>query len=150
MYYRLQISLEGSNFVYPVPDVSKIRGAKYRKDMKECVCYYPEDISGNAGVEAITEAQYEQYPKCRINLDKTQIQSDGIDTATVTVSLPDTIAGEQVNLYVNGALVDFAMTDTNQTTLQLTADSSMAGDILEITAESTHWKMSEKKLLEVV
>ena len=150
MYYRLQISSEGNNFMYPVPDVSKIRGAKYRKDMKECVCYYPEDISGNAGVEAITEAQYEQYPKCRINLDKTQIQSDGIDTATVTVSLPDTIAGEQVNLYVNGALVDFAMTDTNQTTLQLTADSSMAGDILEITAESTHWKMSEKKLLEVV
>lgn len=150
MYYKLQISMEGNNFVHPVPDVSKIRGAKYRKDMKECVCYYPEDISGNAGVEAITEAQYEQYPKCRVNLDKTQIQSDGIDTVTVTVSLPDTIAGERVNLYVDGALVDFAMTDTNQTTLQLTADSSMAGEILEVSAESQHWSMSDKVLLEVL
>lgn len=150
MYYRLQISMEGNNFMYPVPDINKISGAKYRKDMKECVCYYPEDISANPGVEQITEAQYEQYPKCRVNLDKTQIQSDGIDTATVTVSLPDVIAGEQVNLYVDGALVDFAITDTSQAVFQLTVDSSMAGDILEITAESTHWKMSEKKLLEVV
>jgi hypothetical protein len=107
--------MEGSNFVYPVPDVNKIKGVKYRKDMKECVCYYPEQISG-AGIIEITEAQYNQYPKCRINLDKTQIQSDGIDTATVTVSLPDVIAGEQVNLYVDGALVDFAITDTNQAT----------------------------------
>lgn len=150
MYYKLQISSEGNNFMYPVPDVSKIRGAKYRKDMKECVCYYPEDISANPGVEQITEAQYEQYPKCRVNLDKTQIQSNGIDTATVTVSLPDVIAGEQVNLYVDGALVDFAITDANQAVFQLTADNSMAGDILEITAESTHWHMGEKKLLEVV
>jgi len=149
MYFKLQISMEGNNFMYPVPDINKISGTKYRKDMKECVCYYPEQISG-AGIVEITEAQYNQYPKCRINLDKTQIQSDGIDTATVTVSLPDVIAGEQVNLYVDGALVDFAITDTNQATFQLTADSSMAGDILEITAESTNWHMGEKKLLEVV
>jgi|GEM_PF-3862501 len=149
MYFKLRITMEGNNFVYPVPDINKIKGAKYRKDMKECVCYYPEQISGT-GIEEITEAQYSQYPKCRVNLDKTQIQSDGIDTVTVTVSLPDTIAGEQVNLYVDGALVDFAMTDTNQTTLQLTADSSMEGEILEISAESTHWQISEKKLLEVV
>jgi len=150
MYYKLQISMEGNNFVYPVPDINKINGAKYRKDMKECVCYYPEDISANAGVEAITETKYEQYPKCRVNLDKQQVQSDGIDTVTVTVSLPDAIAGEQVNFYVDGALVDFVMTDTNQATFQLTADSSMAGEILEITAESQHWRMSDKVLLEVL
>jgi hypothetical protein len=142
--------MEGNNFMYPVDDVNKIKGAKYRKDMKECVCYYPEDISANPGVEQITEAEYEQYPHCRVNLDKQQLQSDGIDTVTVTVSLPDAFASEQVNLYVDGALVDFAITDANQAVFQLTADNSMAGDILEITAESTHWKMSEKKLLEVV
>ena len=150
MYFKLQITMEGNSFVYPVPDINKIKGVKYRKDMKECVCYYPEDISGNAGVEAITEAQYEQYPKCRVNLDKTQIQSDGIDTITVTVSLPNIITGEQVNLYVNGALVDFAITDTNQATFEITADSSMAGEILEVSAESQHWHMSDKVLLEVL
>lgn len=149
MYYKLQISSEGNNFMYPVPDVSKIRGAKYRKDMKECVCYYPEQISGT-GIEEITETKYNQYPRCRVNLDKIQIKSDGIDTATVVVSLPGVVPGEQVNLYIDGALVDFKITDTNQATFQLTADSSMAGDILEITAESTHWHMGEKKLLEVV
>lgn len=150
MYYKLQISMEGNNFIYPVPDVSKIKGAKYRKDMKECVCYYPEDISANAEVEAITEAKYEQYPKCRVNIDKQQIQSDGIDTATVAVSLPDTITGEQVNIYVDDALVDFTKTDTNQATFEIIADSSMAGEILEITAESQHWRMSDKVLLEVL
>jgi len=150
MYFKLQISIDRNSFIYPVPDINKISGAKYRKDYQECVCYYPEDISANPGVEQITKAVYEHYPKCRVNLDKTQIQSDGVDTATVTVSLPNSIASEQVNLYVNGALVDFVLTDTNQAIFQLTADSSMAGETLEVSAESQHWRMSDKVLLEVL
>jgi hypothetical protein len=141
--------MEGNNFVYPVNDISKIKGAKYRKDFKECVCMYTEQIVGE-GIEEITETQYNTYPNCRINVNKQQIQGDGIDIAKITVILPSSIADEQVNLFVDGELIDFALTDTNKVIFELVADETMLGDILEITAESTHWKRSEKVLLEVI
>jgi len=149
MYYKLQISMEGNNFVYPVPDISKIKRVKYRKDLKECVCFYPEQITGE-GIEEITEAQYNAYPFCRVSIDKQQIQGDGVDTAEITVILPSSIADEQVNLFVDGELIDFALTDTNKVTFEITADSTMIGDILEIEVESTNWKRSKKVLLEVI
>ena len=150
MYYRLQIKHEGSRLIYPVPDINQITGAKYRKDLKECVCQYPTDISKNAGVTVITETEYQQYPKCRVSIDKTQIQSDGIDTTTITVTLPDAIKGEQANLYVDGQLVDVKMTDTNQAVFKLTADKTLAGNLLELTADSRNWHMSDKRILEVL
>ena len=150
MYYKLQIKHEASRLIYPVPDINQITGAKYRKDLKECVCQYPTDISKNVGVTVITEAEYQQYPKCRINVDKTQIRSDGTDTATITVILPDAIKGEQVNLYIDGQLVDVKITDTNQTVFKLTADKTLAGSLLELTADSQNWRISDKIILEVL
>lgn len=149
MYYKIQITKEGNNFIYPVPDTNKIQGVKYRKDFKECVCYYPEQIVSE-GVEEITEAYYNAYPKCRVSISKNQILGDGVDTAVITVILPSAIAGEQVNLFVDGELIDFALTDTNKATFELVADNTMVGDILEIEVKSTNWHRSERVLLEVI
>lgn len=143
MFYKLAITMDGNNFIYPVTDINSITGAKYRKDMKECVCRYPETISGT-GIEEITEAEYDQYPKCRVNLDKTQIQSDGVDAVTITVSLPDAIVGEQVSLSVNGAIINFTLTDTNQAVFTYT--NTVPGSVVEITAESTSWRTSDKNI----
>jgi len=150
MFYKLQITKESNNFIYPVTDVEKISGAKYSKDLDACVCVYPNTISSSADVEEITEAEYNAYPNCRVNLSAAQIQSDEVDTVTVTVSMPETSIDEEVKLFVDGQLVDFTTTDTNQAVFELTADSTIAGSILEISAESVSWKLSKKALLEVV
>ena len=150
MFYKIQISKENSQFMYPVDNVNLIEGAKYRKDMNECVCIYPNDISDNIDTEKITETEYNQYPQLRINLDKKQIQSNDADIVNVAVTSPETIDGEQVNLYIDSNLAKFKTTDTNQIIFELTADSSQAGKVLEITADSFNWKLSKKVLLEVI
>ena len=149
MYYKLQITHEGSNLIYPVPDISKIRNPKYRKDMKECACYYPESITGQ-GITELTDLQHEVYGKCRVVADKTAIQGNGEDVVTFTVNLPAAIESEQAILYVDGALTDFQLTDTNQAIFQMAADASMIGDILGIVVESTNWHKSDRCLLEVI
>jgi len=149
MYYILRITHDGGNFIYPVPDVNKIKQAKYRKDIKECACYYPEQIMGK-GILEITETQFEVYGKCRLIPNKTAIKGDSIDTVTFTVNLPYALENEQVNLFINDALMDFQVTDTNQAVFELTADSSMISEILEVTVESANWYKSDKCLLEVV
>ena len=48
-------------FNYPVPDVEKIKGAKYNEDMTECVCYYPDELEEGDRVQQITEEEYNSY-----------------------------------------------------------------------------------------
>ncbi len=144
MYYKLNITMERNNFIYPVPDINQITGAKYKKDMVECVCQYPTEIQGE-GIKQITETQYNQYPKCRMNIDKQQINADGEDTAVITVTIPEASENETVKLYVDNKLTKFKTTNTNQAVFKYT--TTQVG-ILEITAESDNWKMSDKKLLE--
>lgn len=145
MFYKMSINKEGNNFLYPVPNIEEIRGAKYKKNMSECVCEYPYEISGN-GITEITETQYNQYPKCRINIDKVQIKADGEDTVAITVTLPEAEINETIKLYINGKLIKFKTSSTIQSVFNYT--STQIG-IIEIQAESDNWRMSDKKLLEV-
>ena len=145
MYYKLKITMDGNNLVYPVPNVNKITGTKYKKDMAECVCQYPAEIQGK-GIIQITETQYNLYPKCRINIDKQQIHADDKDAAAITVTIPEASENETVKLYVDGKLAKFKTTNTNQAVFNYT--TTQVG-ILEITAESDNWRMSDKKLFEV-
>lgn len=149
MYYKLQITKEGNNFSYPVPDIKQITGAKYRNDLNECVCNYPTELGGE-DVELITEAVYNSYPKCRVNMNKYEVLSNGVDIVVITVTLPSEMENEQVILYVDGNIADRKTTSTNQATFELTFDNTFTGDLLEVEAESNMWKRSDKKILEVI
>ena len=61
MYYKLKIEKDFHVFKYPVEDVEKIRGAKYNKDLTECVCYYPDKLEEGDRVQQITEEEYNSY-----------------------------------------------------------------------------------------
>jgi len=146
--YRLTIKLDGNNFIYPVPDVNKISGAKYRGDMQECAVVYPDALNDRDVVE-ITQAEYDAYGFVNAVCDKTQLQSDGIDTATITTSVSGGV-GQQLRLLVDGNIVALENTDTNgQAIFSLIADVSMVGT-REMQIEADLWKPSKKMYLEVI
>jgi len=144
--YKLTIKQDGNNFVYPVPDVDKISGAKYRKDLQECVAVYPDALNDPDAVE-ITQQEYDAYGVVTASMDKAKITGDNTDTATISVSVP---SDDVVRLVINGEVVAVETTVSGQASFPVTADASLVGSVLEIIVDSNLWRPSQKLYLEVV
>ncbi|KXS41191.1 MAG: hypothetical protein AWU54_1720 [Candidatus Frackibacter sp. T328-2] len=149
MYFKLQLGKDGNDVVYPIP-IDAIRAPKYRKDTLECVCQLDYNASNGSSVIRITEQEYLDYPQCQLITDKTEIQADGTDTATLTVDLPVIMQGEQITLYNKETekTLDFADSDSKgQATFTLT--STQSGKVFRLVAESDKFTMSEEVLIKV-
>ena len=144
--YKLAITQDGNNFVYPVPDINLISGAKYRQDMQECAVVYPDEII-DPGAIAITQEEYDAYGAVTANSDKPQITGDDTDTATISIAVPSD--GTAI-LLVNGSAAGINPTVSGQTSFPVTADASLVGSVLEIIVESDLWRPSQKLYLEVM
>lgn len=57
-YYRMKVKMEHNRFIYPVPDIHKIEGPKYRQDRKEMVGFYPDTLEET---EELTEIGLHEY-----------------------------------------------------------------------------------------
>ena len=144
--YKLAISQDGNNFVYPVPDINLISGAKYRGDMQECAVVYPDEFT-DSGATAIMQEEYDAYGVVTANSDKQQIIGDDTDTATISISVP---SDDTVKLLADGSAVAIKPSASGQTSFPVTADASLVGSVLEIIVESDLWRPSQKLYLEVV
>ncbi len=73
------------------------------------------------------------YPRLTISTDKPQITSDGVDTATVTVSVQDTVQPHAINFTVNNGSPVVVNTVNGVATLPIT--TTVPGDYV-VTASS--------------
>jgi hypothetical protein len=149
MHYRIKVERDNSFFVYPVPNVEDIRGAKYDRDATICVCEYPTQLPTSESVIEITQAEYDKYPMCLISNAPTEA------TATVpfdiTVSIPELLTNDRIYLNVNNKLVDFVDLTTGVShTFALEFDTTMQGEVVTITASSDKWATSQPILIKVV
>ena len=148
--YKMVVRQTGGIFDYPVDvtDPAKIRGPKYRQDMAEMVCLYNAEEITHPDVQTLTQEEYEAYGFITVTTDKAEIASDSIDTATVTCFI--FVGTEQVlRLIVDELIVAQKQTVNGVTDFAITADSTMAGKVLQIRVECDLWQKSKTLYLGV-
>ena len=145
-FFKMKVTKFEGKYQYPV-DINKITGARYRVDSSEVACQYPADDITHPDVTQIVQAEYDQYGFVSTAIDKNQIAGDGIDTATITATVP---SDDELKLIVDGQVQDIKTTINCTAEFQITADSSLIGRLLEIRVESLLWLPSEGIYLEVV
>lgn len=133
--YKCTITEQGTRLVYADADPQRITGPKYRWPAMECAFEYPGTL---AQATAITQQEYEAFDAITMAADKAEIQPDGADTATVTLTLP--AAGGSLQWYVGDELVETDdLTEVNVATVAITADASLTGELLTVTAQHSGW-----------
>lgn len=82
---------------------------------------YDESILGR-----VYKGNGEFYPRLTIATDKTQITANGVDTATITVTVQDTISPHAISFTVNNGTPVVANTANGVATLSIT--TTVSGD----------------------
>lgn len=98
-YKTVVRSADGGSLDYPVPDVQKIKGVKYKWNPQnkgkantvhaEACFEYPEDLPNVVDRAKITEQEYIDFGKVIITTDKTTYQADGVDAPIITATFPE-------------------------------------------------------------
>ncbi len=149
MYFKLLIKHNGTKLVYPVP-VEHIQAPKYRRDIRYCVCelsYNPLlDNPLLEGVEEVSEEYYNQYPNCKLDVDKQSFEADGIEQCTVTVTLPDPEV-DTIKLYDGSTLIDYAIVGNGVAIFHITANQPK---IFELKAAPMLYGESKEVLVRAV